>query len=225
MIVAILFGAFVYIANNTITAAALETWPDLIVYADSTPWLLLAAADKLLGTFGRVLVGMGVLSAVLTGMMGFYMASSRLMFSMARDGYLPSVFAKIDEKRGTPKNAMIFCMIVSLSGPILGREALGWFVDMSSIGASIGFGFTCLSCIVTMKRFGDGTSFLKVMAVLGAAFSILFVILQLVPLPGLESVHFCNESYLMLVVWIAIGLVFYLGRRKSFRGHEEEVAA
>ena len=222
MIVAILFGAIVYISNNTITAAALEQWPDLIVYADSTPWLLLAAAEKMLGTFGKVLVGAGVFSAVLTGMMGFYMASSRLMFSMARDGYLPKVFAQVDKKHGTPKNAMIFCFVISLSGPILGREALGWFVDMSAIGASIGFGFTCMSTLVTMKRFGDGSTFLKVMAVLGAAFSLMFIVLQLVPIPGLSGVHFCTESYIMLVVWILIGLAFYLYQRKSFLAENAE---
>ena len=43
MIIAILFGAFVYIANNTITAAALKKWPDLIVNSEGTPWLLLTA--------------------------------------------------------------------------------------------------------------------------------------------------------------------------------------
>lgn len=221
MVVAILFGMFVYIANNTVTAAALENWPDLIVYADSTPWLLLAAAERLMGTFGKVLVGCGVLSAVLSGMMGFFMASSRLMLGMARDGYLPQVFAQVDARRGTPRNAIIFCMIVSFAGPILGREALGWFVDMSSIGASIGFGFTCLACIVTMRRFGDGSGFLKVMAVLGAAFSAMFIVLQLVPIPGLSGVHFSNESYLMFGVWIAIGAVFYFMQRKYF--HELDV--
>ena len=225
MIVAILFGAFVYIANNTITAATLSNWPELIVYADSTPWLLLAAAEKLLGTFGKVLVGLGVLSAVLTGMMGFYMASSRLMYSMSREGYLPKLFSKVDEKHGTPKNAMIFCMIVSFSGPILGREALGWFVDMSSIGASIGFGFTCLACLVTMRKFGDGSAFLRVMSVLGAAFSLMFIVLQLVPIPGLSGVCFGTESYIMLVVWIAIGAAFYFMQRKNFDSAPEELPA
>ena len=223
MIVAILFGAFVYIANNTVTAAALSNWPDLIVYADSTPWLLLAAAEKLLGVFGKILVGVGVLCAVLSGMMGFYMASSRLMYSMAREGYLPKVFAKVDEKRGTPKNAMIFCMIISFSGPILGCEALGWFVDMSSIGASIGFGFTCLACWVTMKKFGDGTGFLKTMAVLGSVFSIMFIFLQLVPIPGLSGVAFGFQSRIMLVVWIALGALFFVKQRKYFFGADEDI--
>lgn len=210
MIVAIVFGCFVYTANNTITAAALANWPDLIVNAEGTPWLLLAAAEKLLGVFGKILVGIAVSCAVLTGIMGFYMASSRLMFSMARDGYLPSIFGTLDERYGTPKKAMFFCLLISLTGPVLGREALGWFLDMSAIGASIGYGATCLSTLVTMKKDGDGTSFLKIMAIIGAFFSAAFMVLQLVPIPGFESVHFGTESYIMLLVWIVLGGVFYV---------------
>ena len=210
MVVAIIFGCFVYTANNTITAAALANWPDLIVESSSTPWLLLAAAESLLGTAGKVLVGVAVSCAVLSGIMGFYLASSRLMYSMSRDGYLPEFFGKVDPKYGTPKNAIIFCIIVSLSGPILGREALGWFVDMSAIGASIGFMFTCMSTIVTMKRNKDKNEFLRWMAVLGATFSLTFIVLQLVPIPGLEGVHFGGESYVLLVVWIMLGIMFYI---------------
>ena len=215
MVVAIIFGCFVYTANNTIAAAAIENWPDLIVESSSTPWLLLEAARRLLGVPGVVLVGVAVSCAVLSGIMGFYLASSRLMYSMSRDGYLPELFGRIDERHGTPRNAMIFCIIVSLAGPILGREALGWFVDMSAIGASIGYFFTCIATLVTMRRFGDGKPFLKVMAIVGAIFSLGFMVLQLIPIPGLESVHFGTESYIMLLVWIALGVVFYIAQRKK----------
>ncbi len=212
MIVAILFGCFVYTANNTITAAALANWPDLIINSSKTPWLLLAAAERLLGVFGKVIVGIAVFSAVLTGIMGFYMASSRLMFSMARDGYLPAAFAKIDPVHKTPKNALLFCIGISLSGPILGREALGWFVDMCAIGASIGFLFTCMATYVTMKKRNEVSPFLTVVSVLGASFSLFFIVLQLIPIPGLEFVHFCDESYFLLAVWILIGAGFYVGK-------------
>lgn len=212
MIVAILFGCFVYISNNTVAAAALENWPDRVMAGE---WVLLIAAEELLGTFGKVLLGVGVSCAVLSGIMGFYLAASRLMYSMSRDGYLPAVFGKVDEKHGTPKNAMLFCIAVSLSGPILGREALGWFVDMSAIGASIGFFFTSASALVTMKRDGDGSRRLKVFAALGAACSVLFMVLQLIPIPGLESVHFGNESYIMLVIWVLLGAAFYVINRRK----------
>lgn len=216
MIIAILFGCFVYVANNTITAAALTNWPELIINSETTPWLLLTAAERLLGPAGKVLVGVAVSCAVLSGIMGFYLAASRLMYSMACDGYLPEVFGKVDARYGTPRNAMLFCMAVSLAGPVLGREALGWFVDMSAIGASIGFGFTCLSAIRTMKCDGDGSRFLKWMATLGAAFSGVFVVLQTIPIPGLPGINFGTESYMMLIVWIVLGLIFYLVKRKNF---------
>jgi len=213
MCIAIAFGCFVYTSNNTVAAAALENWPDRVMAGE---WVLLIAAEELLGTFGKVLIGLGVSCAVLSGIMGFYLASSRLMYSMSKDGYLPKWFGKIDEKHQTPKNAMVFCILISLSGPILGREALGWFVDMSAIGASIGYFFTSASTLVTMKRDGDGSLKLKIMAIIGIVFSLAFMVLQLIPIPGLTGVHFGKESYIMLVIWCVIGAVFYITKRKNF---------
>ena len=213
MIIAIVFGCFVYTSNNTVAAAALENWPERVMAGE---WVVLVAAEELLGVFGKVLVGLGVSCAVLSGIMGFYLASSRLMYSMSRDGYLPEWFGRVDKKYGTPKNAMIFCILVSLSGPILGREALGWFVDMSAIGASIGYFFTSASTLVTAKKDGDTSSFLKSMATIGVIFSVIFMILQLIPIPGLNGVHFGKESYIMLIIWIIIGLLFYIKQRRFF---------
>ena len=215
MVIAILFGCFVYTANNSVAAAVLENWPDRVMAGD---WVLLIAAEEMLGVFGKILIGVAVSCAVLSGIMGFYLAASRLMYSMAQESYLPKVFSKIDEKYGTPKNAIVFCVIVSLSGPILGREALGWFVDMSAIGASMGFFFTSASALKTMRRDQDATRPMKIMALLGAAFSVAFMVLQLIPIPGLSGVHFGKESYLMLVVWVVIGIVFYCIKRKKGKG-------
>lgn len=217
MIVAIVFGCFVYTSNNTVAAAALANWPERVMAGE---WVVLVAATELLGGFGKVLVGTGVSCAVLSGIMGFYLASSRLMYSMSREGYLPEWFGYVEKKYGTPKNAMIFCIIISLSGPILGREALGWFVDMSAIGASIGYFFTSAATLATSNRDGDGTKFLRVMATIGVVFSVIFMILQLIPIPGLNGVHFGKENYIMLIVWIAIGLVFYAMQSKFFTGKE-----
>jgi len=152
--------------------------------------------------------------------MGFYLASSRLMYSMAADGYLPRWFSRVDARYGTPRNAILFCVLVSLSGPLLGREALGWFVDMSAIGASIGYFFTSAATLITMRRDGDGSPFLKGMSIAGLVFSLLFMVLQLVPVPGLDGVHFGRESYIMLIIWVALGAIFYILQHKFFLGNE-----
>ena len=205
MFLAILFGCFVYVSNNTVAAVALENWPQRVLAGE---WVLLIAAEELLGIYGKILIGVGVSCAVLSGIMGFYLASSRLMYSMSKDGYLPEIFSRIDSKYSTPRNAIIFCIIISLSGPILGREALGWFVDMSAIGASIAYFFTCASALKT----DDNSRFLRVNAILGVIFSVGFMILQLVPIPGLNGVNFGRESYIMLVVWIILGIILYSAR-------------
>lgn len=211
MVVAILFGCFVYTTNNTVAAAALNNWPERVMAGE---WVLLIAAEEMLGLFGKVLIGVAVSSAVLSGIMGFYLAASRLLYSMAADGYLPAAFARIDPKHATPVNAIGFCLLVSLSGPILGREALGWFVDMSAIGASMGFLFTCASALKKMREDRDGNGFLRLMAAAGVLFSAVFMVLQLIPIPSLEGVHFGKESYWMLLVWVVMGVLFYLNHKK-----------
>lgn len=50
---------------------------------------------------------------------------------------------------------------------------------------------------------------LKIMAIAGVVFSAAFMVLQIVPIPGLAGVHFGRESYLMLVVWVVLGVIFY----------------
>ena len=66
---------------------------------------------------------------------------------------------------------------------------------------------------VTINK--DGNKFKFACAIAGVVFSVVFVILQLIPIPGLDGVHFCWQSYVMLGVWIVLGVVFYLMQRKK----------
>jgi len=50
----------------------------------------------------------------------------------------------------------------------------------------------------------------------GVCFSAAFIILQLVPIPGLSGVHFGKESYIMFVIWIILGAIFYFRQRANF---------
>ena len=77
--------------------------------------------------------------------------------------------------------------MVSLTGPIHGREALGWFVDMSAIGASIGYFFICAATIMIMKRDNDNNNALGVITTIGAVFTIKFMIWQLIPIQDLKA--------------------------------------
>lgn len=209
MIVAIVFGCIVYSCNNLVTAAASPEWTSFIKQHD---WAVGAAVEALMGKPGLVVLGIAIASAILTGILGFLTATSRLLYSMARDGYIPASFARLHPQHGTPSNAIVFCLALSAVGPWLGRTALGWFVDMSAIGGAIGFGYASASCYVTIRRRraqglenGSRTT-LRLAALLGAVFSLGFVVLLLVPgMPGCLNL----QAYIMLGVWLVIGLAFY----------------
>ena len=208
MIVAIAFGCIVYSCNNFVTAAASPDWTKFIQEHD---WAVGAAVEAMMGRTGLIVLGIAIASAILTGMLGFLTATSRLLMSMARDGYVPEWFAYVHPKHRTPSRAILFCFLVSLCGPFFGRTALGWFVDMSAIGGAIGFGYTCSSCLVTAVKENGPTS-IRVLSTLGLFFSMGFCVLLLVPgLPGCLGV----PSYIMLGVWTLMGVLFYSAQRKS----------
>ena len=210
MIVAIVFGCLVYTCNNLVTAAASPDWTEFIRQHD---WAVGAAVEALMGKPGLVVLGIAIASAILTGILGFLTATSRLLYSMARDGYIPALFAELHPRHGTPANAILFCLALSAVGPWLGRTALGWFVDMSAIGGAIGFGYATASCYATIRRRraqglepGARTA-LSVSALVGTALSAGFVVLLLVPgMPGCLNA----QAYAMLGIWIVLGVIFFV---------------
>ncbi|MEA5143311.1 MAG: APC family permease [Oscillibacter sp.] len=213
MIIAIFFGCVVYVCNNLVTAAAS---PDWTVFIQQHDWAVGAAVEALMGKTGLVILGIASSCAILSGVLGFLLATSRLLYSLALDGCIPAVFGRLHPKYQTPANAIWFCLIASLIGPWLGRTALGWFVDMSAIGGAIGYGYTCSSAFITLKREKDlkRRMPLGVMTILGALFSLTFIFLLLVPgMPGSLS----WQSYIMLGVWTVCGLIFYGSKIKRKR--------
>lgn len=213
MIIAILFGCAVYSCNTLVTAAAS---PDWTVFIQEHDWAVGAAVEALMGTPGLLVLGVAISCAILTGILGFLTATSRLLYSMAKEGCLPAWFGKLHPKYHTPANAIIFCLLVSIVGPWFGRTALGWFVDMSAIGGAIGYGYTTSSAFVTLKREGELKKRfpLTIATVLGTIFSLIFIVLLLVPgMPGSLPV----PSYIMLAVWTLFGVVFYLCRKKAIK--------
>ena len=215
MIIAIILGGLMYISLNTITALVLP-WQDLI---NSNPvWATGYAVEVLMGKTGLFILGIALLAAVLTGIIGFYMASSRLLYSIARASALPDWFAYLDPKTLTPKNSILFVMIISLLAPWFGRQVLLWIVDMASIGAAIGYFYTSSSTFLLLYREKSKLR-LKWISLLGSILSIGFVLLLV--LPGLPT-SLAIQSRVALFVWVMLGIVFYLMSIKKYRNLSNE---
>lgn len=134
------------------------------------------------GRFGGMILAIPVLAGILTGMNGFFMATTRLLFSMGRGKFLHPWFLKVHPKYGTPTNAVLFTLGLTLIAPFFGRSALNWIVDMSAMGTALAYLSTCLVVYKYASRFADQTPWWsKSVAVVGALTSIACFLMLAVP--------------------------------------------
>src|SRR5699024_5171354 len=153
-----------------------------------------------------VFIGLAAMAANLSGISGFYMAGSRVLCSMASDIVLPSWFGNLHSKYSTPANAIVCIMLIALLAPFFGWTALVWIVDMSSIGAAIGYGYT--SAAAFKYAINEKNKWIMVTGLIGIIMSLFFVVLLLIPIPGLDC-SLGKESYFCLVIWSILGIFFY----------------
>ncbi len=210
----ILCAATFYIALTLMAALAIpvgySTW---VEYIYGLPYLrgmasvpTAFAAHRLMGGAGSILWGLASVSAASSSIIGFYIVTSRLLYNMAQDGMIPSWFGKLT-RHGVPVNATLFCMCVSMIAPFMGRTTLSWAVDMSAVGGAIGFGYTSLAA----RKYAREEKRLDIMifGTLGFAFSVFFALLLLIPIPKLDC-SIGRESWLCLVLWTVLGIIFFL---------------
>ena len=209
MISAVLVAAILYIAVCAVTAVGVEPWQQLL---DSrSAWPTGYVVRNTMGLAGIIVLGVAMFCAVVSGMNAFYISTSRLMYAMAKEGSLPKWFEHLSPKYGTPTNAILFTMAMSLFAPWFGREILLWIVDMTSVGAAIVFAYTTGSAAVIGYR--NGSRKYTVFGIVGCLFSLFFLSLLIIPgMPG----YLTFQSRVVLFVWILIGVAFYFTIRKSY---------
>lgn len=175
-------------------------------------WLTGAVTQEAFGYIGLAVLAIAIIMGIFTGLNGFLMSSSRLLFSMGRSGIMPSVFSKLQKKYKTPYIAIIFLVTITLIAPWLGRTALTWIVDMSSTGVSIAYFITCLSAAKLFSYNKSSNTYgpiYKTFAILGSIVSFIFLLLLLVP--G-SPASLSAPSYIALGGWLVIGLIFFIVR-------------
>ena len=202
-----IFGAVLMYGCITLVTASAYPWEGFLSTGDA--WPTGTAVSSVLGTCGICLLVIAMVCAVISGVNGFYISSSRLIYSMSKNKVLPDSLSKISDK-GTPKNAIIFIMLVSMTAPWFGREVLGWIVDMCSVGISIAYFITCL---VAYRLSRQANIFrIKLFSIFGMIVSFIFLSLLLIPgMPGFLS----PQSFIFLIIWSLLGILFYL--YKKFR--------
>ncbi|MCR5476552.1 MAG: amino acid permease [Lachnospiraceae bacterium] len=163
------------------------------------------AIESVLGRPGLTVLGLTLLAGVLTGLVGNTIAASRLFYSMARDGLLPEQFARTD-RNGTPRTAVLFILLISMPIPFIGRTAISWIVDVSSIGATIAYTYTCVVAMKVARR--EGRISVLLTGSVGAIVSLILTLYFLIPNFWTVS-KLATESYLILILWGIFGFLFF----------------
>ena len=230
MVAAIVASAFAYaflVVLPALAPADAGGWPASVadisgqVGAPSLPTF--AAASRALGRVGTVVIGVTALAAIFTNLVGNMMVSSRLLVAMADDGILP---ARLGAKGadGTPTAAVLFIAAVSLLIPFLGRTAIGFIVDVATIGAGIAYAYTSAAVLRTARVTGSRLG--RAMGLCGLLLSGGICVLFILPNYFAGSMM-ATESYLILVLWCILGFLFYrfvFGRDQDQRfGHSTVV--
>ena len=208
MLWSIVCGGIIY-SLVALCVAGLIPYKELLAqnHAWATGWV----ADQIFGRWGGVALTVPVLAGILTGMNGFFMATTRLLFSMGRSKFLPSFFAAVHPRYNTPWKSVVFTLILCLLVPWFGRAALSWIVDMSAIGTALAYLYTSLTAYKYLLRNPGApeSGWGKPICLIGAATSIVCFVLLIFPSsPAAISV----PSWIMLFIWVGLGGLFYYSR-------------
>jgi len=203
----ILAGGFAYTALSLVSIAVVPqefaSWEAYLEGLDSLSGVTAVptfyAPHALVGNIGLILAGITALAAILTGIIGAYRATTRMLSTMAEDKIVPGGFANTTI-------CILFIMAISVTVSFLGRNALNWFVELTTFGAIVGFGYTSLSAYKLARS--EGNRRIKLTGILGAAITLSFALVQMVPrVTAFQTMG--AESFLMLSLWCLLGFVFY----------------
>ena len=173
------------------------------------------AAETFMGAFGSVVLGLTTFGAIVTGLVGNYIASSRLLYAMAQDDMMPRAMGELNAHR-VPGKAIMFVMAVSVVLPFFGRTAINWIVDVTTVGATIAYAYTSAAAYQCAREEGSRT--VRATGLAGLFISLVFVLYFLIPnLIAIKTLS--TESYLILAAWGILGFIafLYLFRRDTAR--------
>ncbi|TFB24492.1 APC family permease [Filobacillus milosensis] len=229
IMMALLFAAIIY-SFMIITTAVAAPWQDTA--NAGALWGTGDVVTEILGNGGMIILVIALSMGIFTGLNGFLISASRVLFAMARGKVLPERFSRLHTKHNTPYFAIIFAAIVAIVAPFFGRNVLGWIVSMSSVGVSIAYFYTCYAAFTMLKWKKEDRKFnpdlhivgpgKKFIAIIGMVSSVAFLALLLIP--G-SPAQLGTESFVALLIWVVLGFIFYLVRRSELQSYNREELA
>jgi APA family basic amino acid/polyamine antiporter len=149
----------------------------------------------------EVAVEIGAIAGLSSVMLVLLLGQPRIFFSMARDGLLPPVAAKVHRRFGTPHvTTIVTGSLCAVAGGVLPIDILG---ELTSIGTLFAFMLVSLGVMILRLRRPDIPRSFKVPG--GPYVVPIFGVLT----SGLLMYTATTNTIIRLFAWMAVGLVIY----------------
>ncbi len=177
------------------------------------------AAAYLFGSamWGKVII-IGALCGILTSWNGFIVGGARVLFAMGRAKMLPPVFGKLHPKTQSPYAAILMIGFICLLSPLLGKNALVWFVNASSFGVVITYLMVTVSFVVLRKKEPNlARPFaIKKWRFIGYTAIVISIAFIMLYLPGSPGALVWPYEWGMILGWTILGAVLAFLTKRAY---------
>lgn len=168
-------------------------------------------------TFGKIMIA-GGLCGILTSWNGFIVGGTRVIFAMGRAKMLPAIFGKLHPKYKTPTAAIILVGIFCVLAPLMGKNALVWFVNAGAFGTVVAYLMVSASFMMIRRKEPSLARPFKNkkggIVGTGAVFTGLFFLYLYLPIghPGLVWPY----EWGLIAIWFVVGAVLAVVAKGSY---------
>ncbi|HJU65238.1 MAG TPA: amino acid permease [Gemmatimonadaceae bacterium] len=164
----------------------------------------------------KPIVALGAIAGLASVVLVMLMGQPRIFFAMSRDGLLPPVFGRVHPRFRTPYLATI--ITGSVAAVIAGLFPIGLLGELVSIGTLLAFVIVCAGILVL--RYTRPELHRPFRTPLVPAVPILGILSCLGLMASLPL-----DTWLRLIVWMALGLIIYFAYGRFHSRVQAEVAA
>lgn len=163
---------------------------------------------------GTLLV-LGGAAGILTSWNAFVIGGSRVLYALAKSGFVPAAFARLHPRYRTPWVGVVAIGVLSFFAPLFGRTVLVWMIDAGSFATLIAYLFVPIAFLVLRRNEPDMPRPFRVShpRLVGYGAIALAVALLTAYLPGSPSALLWPYEWAIVLVWAAVGLVLWLRYR------------
>ncbi len=158
--------------------------------------------------FSLIIIAGGVFG-ILTSWNGFFIGATRLIFAIGRAGMLPAVFGRLHKKYKTPYAAIFLVGAICTASPLLGRNALVWFMDTSSLCSLITYVFVAVSFTLLKKNEPNLPRPYNVKGGIktGIAITVIITVYLALYIKSNVSISGASPEFIITLLWILAGFV------------------